>query len=385
MTSCDVLIIGGGPAGSTAARLLTAAGRHVVLLDKAGFPRDKTCAGWVTPHVLETLQLDLDDYRASQAASGSAPPRTLQPITAFRTSMIGEPPVLTQFDSIVSYGIRRCEFDTFLLRRCGADVREGIKVERIEQDPAGWIINGQFRAPVLIGAGGHFCPVARLLGARKQPGSSVVGAQEAEFLMDAEQQRKCSVDPQTPEIDFCRDLKGYAWCFRKGDFLNVGLGRVGGDHVSDQVADYARLLQARGSIRFEISHRFHGHAYQLYERVVPRLHADRVLLIGDSAGLAYPQSGEGIRPAVESAVIAADVLLAAGKSVSQADLQPYATRVLARFGRPRRPGLTSRLPHAWLHSVARRLLASRRFARDVVINRWFLHTRQDVLVPSAGQ
>ena len=49
--------------------------------------------------------------------------------------------------------------------------------------------------------------------------------------------------------------------------------------------------------------RFQGHAYQLYERAAPTLADDGVLLVGDAAGLAYPQSGEGIRPAVESAII----------------------------------------------------------------------------------
>jgi len=62
---CDALIVGGGPAGSTCARFLTRAGWHVVVIDRARFPRDKVCAGWVTPGVFRLLELDPEAYRAT--------------------------------------------------------------------------------------------------------------------------------------------------------------------------------------------------------------------------------------------------------------------------------------------------------------------------------
>ena len=76
----DVVIVGGGPAGSTCARALTRAGVDVVILDKAVFPRDKTCAGWITPAVVDAVDLPIDEYREG---------RVFQPISAFRTSRIG--------------------------------------------------------------------------------------------------------------------------------------------------------------------------------------------------------------------------------------------------------------------------------------------------------
>ena len=82
MQHCDVLIVGGGPAGSSCAWMLHRAGLDVVVLDRAVFPRDKVCAGWITPPVVAALHLDLDDYRRG---------RTLQPITGFRTGVIGDP------------------------------------------------------------------------------------------------------------------------------------------------------------------------------------------------------------------------------------------------------------------------------------------------------
>ncbi|MGD8673637.1 MAG: FAD-dependent oxidoreductase, partial [Thiogranum sp.] len=63
MDRCDVLIVGGGPAGSSCAWALREAGLDVVVMDKAQFPRDKVCAGWITPAVIEELELDIEDYR----------------------------------------------------------------------------------------------------------------------------------------------------------------------------------------------------------------------------------------------------------------------------------------------------------------------------------
>ena len=64
MNTCEVLIVGGGPAGSACAWKLRQAGLDVIVMDKAAFPRDKVCAGWITPQVVEDLAFDIDDYRA---------------------------------------------------------------------------------------------------------------------------------------------------------------------------------------------------------------------------------------------------------------------------------------------------------------------------------
>lgn len=109
MAAYDVLIVGGGPAGSTLAWYLRDSGLRVAIMDKAEFPRDKTCAGWVTPEVMQELQLDLADYQQHN---------TLQAVSGFRTSHMGGREVDTRIaDEPVSYGIRRSEFDAYLLKR----------------------------------------------------------------------------------------------------------------------------------------------------------------------------------------------------------------------------------------------------------------------------
>ena len=108
----DILIVGGGPAGSTLAYSLRNSGLEIGILDKQSFPRQKLCAGWVTPEVMKLLNIDLQDYSAG---------RVLQAIRGFRVSMLGQKQVASHFaGEPVSYGIRRLEFDDYLLRRCGA-------------------------------------------------------------------------------------------------------------------------------------------------------------------------------------------------------------------------------------------------------------------------
>src|SRR5437899_395805 len=151
MVHCDALVVGGGPAGSTCARALHLAGWHVVVLDRACFPRDKVCGGWITPEVFPLLDLEPAEYRATGV--------TLQEITGFRTSVIGGDSIETRYADVVSYAIRRCEFDNFLLRRAEVRVLDGIPLTTLRRRGGTWIANDQITAPVIVGAGGHFCPV----------------------------------------------------------------------------------------------------------------------------------------------------------------------------------------------------------------------------------
>ncbi|HYM36704.1 MAG TPA: NAD(P)/FAD-dependent oxidoreductase [Steroidobacteraceae bacterium] len=368
MTSFDAVIVGGGPAGSTCARALKQAGFNALVLDKSNFPRDKVCAGWITPQVVETLQLDLSEYRQN---------RTLQPITAFVAGLGKDIANDVAYNHTVSYGIRRCEFDEYLLRRSGAQLKLGESFQTIERRGSEWILNGAIRTPLLIGAGGHFCPVAQHLGASVGRDEPAITAQEIEFEMNAEQANSCTTAPQTPELYFCDDLKGYAWCFRKGNFLNVGLGRDDNHGLHEQLKAFWDWLATQGKVPSDVRPRFKGHAYLLHTRSPRKIVDDGVLLIGDAVGLAYPESGEGIRPAIESGIMAAEVIVAARPNYTLSALANYETKLQARFGV--RHASPSMIPAAIKVKLARSLMKTRWFARKVVIGRWFLHSQQPAL------
>ncbi len=366
MESCDVLVIGGGPAGSSCAWQLRRRGCDVMVMDKASFPRDKVCAGWITPAVFQALQVDPFVY-----AEG----RVLQPITGFRTGLINGSEMQTRYPSTVSFGIRRREFDDYLLRRSGARTALGNALTSLKRQDGRWIVNDAITTPMLIGAGGHFCPVARFLGAKPGAAEPAVAAKEIEFAMDPAQAAACQVRADTPELYFCQDLKGYGWCFVKGKHLNIGLGREDSHGLAEHLKLFCDFLKQRGRIPPDISDGFRGHAYLLYGHGGRKLIDDGVLLVGDSAGLAYPQSGEGIRPAVESGLMAADTILEAGQDYRSHRLAAYPNRLLARYG----PGAVPSAgggPAFLRNFLARAMLGSRWLTRHVVLDRWFLQRQQ---------
>jgi geranylgeranyl reductase family protein len=365
---CDAVIVGGGPAGSTCARVLHRAGWRVIVIDRARFPRDKVCAGWVTPGVFRLLELDPEDYRATGL--------TIQDIRGFRTSLLGAVPVDTRYPHVVSYAIRRFEFDHYLLKRSGACVHSGTALATLDRQGDRWVVNGNLSTPVVVGAGGHFCPVARRLhtcvGAgfsrpNKPDAARPVVAKEAEFRVGA----GSNVDPDVPELFFCRDLEGYGWCVRKGEYLNIGIGRRESADFNVHVRDFIEFLRRHGKAVAARDVRWCGHAY-LASGTGPRpLTTDGMLVVGDAAGLAYPESGEGIKPAVESGRVAAETLLAAGKPFDREALTPYESTMRRLYPSARRAS-------GWLASavtaIGRTLLTSRTFTRHVVIDRWFLRS-----------
>lgn len=377
MESCEVLIVGGGPAGSTCAWQLRRFGCDVVVMDKCAFPRDKICAGWITPQVIQSLELDLADYALG---------RVFQPLTAFRTSLLGHPAATTSFDRAVSYGIRRCEFDEYLLRRSGARLYLGEAVRRIDRTGDGWIVNGALRARMLVGAGGHFCPVARRVRGDNVDRRPLVTAVEAEFpLCEA----ACDVETGAtePRLYFCDDLAGYGWCVRKGEFLNIGIGRINARDVPAQLSRLLEVLRRDGSFSGELPKAVHGHAYYLYDGGRAPMAEDGSVLIGDAAGLADPHSGEGIRQAIESGLLAAETIHAAQGRYDRHQLQSYSERIMARFGRRpscRRATKSRWLPRPWQTCLMGRLIGNRWFARRVILERWFLHAHQSAILPPAA-
>jgi geranylgeranyl reductase family protein len=368
MRSYDVLIVGGGPAGSTLAYSLRESGLSIAILDKQPFPRQKICAGWVTPEVMRVLNIDLEDY-----AKG----RVLQKISGFRIGMLGQKQVESSYPGDpVSYGIRRIEFDDYLLQRCGAELILEQPFSKMEKNDDGWLVNGEYQARLVIGAGGHYCPVARAIESKGVSELAVV-AQEAEFEMSAEQKQTCTIKEEVPELFFTPDLMGYGWVFRKGDYLNIGLGREDKSRLSTHVKDFCAYLEAQGKIPEDITAKYNGHAYLLYNHAVREMVADNVLLIGDSAGLAYPQSGEGIRPAVESAMLAADVIRDCAGDYSKEKLQTYNDMMAQRFGeRLPGPDMMERLPMYIKRIFASQLMKTHWFTKNIVTDKWFLQSHQ---------
>ena len=358
MERADVLIVGGGPAGSSCATALVAAGRDVLVLDQRRFPRDKPCAGWITPQVVERLGLRLDDY-------GKA--HTLQPISRFRVGRIGRGAADVDYGAPVSYAIRRGELDAFLLRRSGARAHLGERVADVRRAGREWVVDGRFVAPVLVGAGGYFCPVARLLNG-SPPLEATVVAQEIEVRLEGDARAACRVEPERPEIYFCPDLRGYGWCVRKGAYLNLGLGRRDPRSLPRHVAGYLDWLVREGRVAAIPGSGWCGHAYLLREGPGRRAAGNGILLVGDAAGLAFATSGEGILPAVVSGQLAAEAILEETDDARRE--RRYCERLDDLLG-PSFPAPSWRRPLA--AALGSMLFGSPAFCRRLVLDQLFLH------------
>jgi flavin-dependent dehydrogenase len=341
-------------------------------MDKAQFPRDKTCAGWIIPQIIDSLELNVTEYAAT---------RVWQPMMGFRIGLLGHKASTVRFKQPVSYGIRRCEFDTYLLHRGGARLRLGEPVQKVEPSGTGWIINGSLKTPLLIGAGGHFCPIARMLRKDQETCAPLVTAVEIELPITTKG-IELPIDGEIPQLYFCDDLGGYGWCVRKKDYLNLGIGRVQHKDVPKQWDAFLETLQQESIISSELSKTTHGHAYYVYDGQPASFVDDGVMLIGDAAGLADPRSGEGIRPAVESAIFAANTIHAANRQYHRGHLQSYVEKLRRRYGEKRHKVRqhSEIRPAQWQTQLMGMLIGSPWFARHFILNRWFLHSRLPALV-----
>lgn len=318
----EVLIVGGGPAGAACAWRLRQRGVACIVLDKQPFPRVKPCAGWITPRVLRDLDLNAEEY-----------PGGLTTFRALTISLRG----LTFRLPTRQYAIRRYEFDDWLLRRAGVPVHLH-QVRAIDRVGSTYVLDGAFSAKYLVGAGGTRCPVYRTLFQDAGPRSdeSLIVALECEFPYRR-------ADPQCRLWFMEHGLLGYAWYVPKANgFVNVGVGgkakslHAKGDRLKRHWRLLVEKLDRMGLVR---GHDFRPRGYAYYLRQGrSEVRRDNALIVGDAAGLATRDLGEGIGPASRSGLLAAEAILHGNeydvRSIPKFSLLPSLRRTAAAL-RPR--------------------------------------------------
>jgi flavin-dependent dehydrogenase len=278
----------------------------VLVLDRSDFPRTKLCAGWITPQVVDDLELDLNAY-----------PHSFLSFDRLELNWRG----FRFRKKTVQHSIRRYEFDDYLLRRSGAAVRTH-KVKRIDTEGPQLIVDGEFSCDYLVGAGGTACPVYRQFFHDRSP--------RAKGLQIATYEHELAYDWKDDECKlwFSEDgLPGYSWYVPKGrGYVNVGLGGKADTMKSKslRLQDYwdrfVQNLEKRGLVTgaaWDPS----GYSYYLRGNV-ETVRLGNVFIVGDSVGLASRDLGEGIGPAVRSAILAATAI-AEKADYSLRDVEDY--------------------------------------------------------------
>jgi flavin-dependent dehydrogenase len=292
MRSAEIIIVGGGPAGSAAAERLVRAGAEVLVLDKARFPRLKLCAGWITPEVVSDLGLEIAAY-----------PHRFLSFRRLHWHLKG----LRLPIPCVQHSIRRFEFDAWLLERSGAEVIEHT-VKSVRRDGEDYVLDEAFRCRTLIGAGGTSCPVYRALFREQQPRVRELQTVTLELEFPYEWR-----DPDCHLWFFEQGLPGYSWYVPKArGWLNVGVGGMASrlKQRGEDIWLHWEHLCATLQRRFGVAPPEAPSGYSYYLRG-PLRHAriGHAFLTGDAAGLATRDLCEGIGPAIRSGQRAADAVL----------------------------------------------------------------------------
>ncbi|MFO1536700.1 MAG: geranylgeranyl reductase family protein [Actinomycetota bacterium] len=333
----DLVVVGAGPAGIAAALTAHRAGGSVRVLDRATFPRDKTCGDGLTAAALrhlEALGVAVPGLAAARAPDRPAVARVDTAVVVGPDGRRVELPL--PVDGLHSVVTPRIDLDHALVahaRAAGVEVTEAAPVTGVAVDHAGVTVDhagGPTRARFCIAADGHYSTVRRLVAPDAAADLGSWHAFRQYFRNVAERRLVVLFEPDL--------LPGYAWVFPlPGDRANVGFGvlRRPGTSGKALAATWRDLLD-RPSLRAVLGPDAEPEDTHRAWPIPADFRADRcsagpVLFVGDAAAVVDPMTGEGIAQALETGILAARAVTAGGPAAAVA--ARYRTAVTRALGR----------------------------------------------------
>lgn len=295
----DVVVIGGGPSGSSAARRCSQLGMKVLLIDKAKFPREKLCGGAVSEQALSYLGFELPPAMIEREIYGAR-------VHFGKLSMEVRKPYR------IAVLASRSVFDDYLLsqaRASGCTVLDGTAVKALEvldNHVEITTASGVYHGRVVIGCDGFNSVVARYVRRPHRKDEYAIGVEAS--IPAGEPQIKAYIDSAV-DVHFNVVDKGYGWVFPHREYFLVGVGGVASEMENPKnVMD--DFLESTGFARGTKTKGFPIPAGGIKRNLI----SDRLLLAGDSAGFVDAFTGEGIAYAIRSGQIAGEAATLAVKS-----------------------------------------------------------------------
>jgi geranylgeranyl reductase family protein len=312
----DAIVVGAGPAGSTAAFRLSGAGARVLLLDRERFPRDKPCGGGLT-------------YRAVRELPVSVEPVVEDTVRRFQLGFRYARRFERRTEQPLILMTQRRRLDAHLAEQAaaaGADFRDGVRATAIELEDDRAVVRfggSAAVAPVLLGADGVNGLTARVLGlsGRRQHGVALEG--NVSHVHAREEFKGRAV------VELGTVPGGYAWVFPKGDHVNVGVG--GWESEGPRLREHLERACAGYGLPVERVESLRGYRLPMRGARDP-VSRGRALLVGDAAGLVDPLSGDGMYEAFVSARLGTETALEVLEGRAST-LDGYALRLDAALGR----------------------------------------------------
>ncbi len=332
----DVIVVGLGPAGSTASYKLKKGGLQILALDRETFPRYKPCGGCLSKKIDSLLDFDFKGV-VEHTVSG----------VVFTNKFKRE--VTIRSDEPVAYMVQRDRFDSLLVdkaKEAGVDIRDGEAVKDIH-DRGGFLevctARCSYRGRYLIGADGPFSVVAKRFfpDVKREIGIAMEGEADA----DAGQLKSLK---GMVSIDFGYIPAGYGWIFPKDGAVSVGVAGQK-DKIDDIKKYFNGFLHGKGleDLRFK---RLKGWIIPVFSHNNSRVARNKVCLIGDAGGMVDPFLGEGISYAIESAnILSREILKTWNKGLNPDDIQASIEKEMyGEFSSAKRVAeIIYKFPHIW--------------------------------------